>query len=193
MEGNIVFRPAKRYLIKLYLKSLFSGAFTLGIAAFVFSNMGFDTTPFMVIGVIVLSIQLFTWVIATIYYYTIVYEIHSDEVIVRSGILTRTVKHVPFRTITNITTTRDIFDQLTGIGSLSIQTAGSGSVLAEEKLAGIRDLNDLYEFVARELRQFRNAISPTQGGEQPPVADEQRILIAILQELRAIRVELNRS
>lgn len=196
MENNIIIRPAKRYLIKLYLKAILPGIFIIGIGIAIFSNIfqpGDFNFPFGIVISIAVVVQIMMWVIATIYYRTIIYEIHSDEVIVRSGIFTRTVKHVPFRTITNITTTRDLLDQLTGLGSLSIQTAGSGSVLPEEKLAGVTDLTNLYEFVARELRKFRNTMTPTQSESTGSVPNEGRVLIAILQELRAIRQEMNKA
>lgn len=194
MQNTISFRPAKRYLIKLYLKSIASGAFTIGFGLFGAYHLGLlYPNPSLALLIIAIAVQAIIIVIATLFYLTIHYEIRSDEIIVRSGILTRTVKHVPFRTITNITTTRDIIDQIIGVGSLSIQTAGSGSVIPEEKLAGVTDLSELYEFVARELRRFRTAMNPDQSSTDtvPPAND--RVLIAILQELRALRTELRQS
>jgi len=50
------------------------------------------------------------------------------EIYVKRGVFTITRKHVPFRTITNISSRAGLFDRLFGIGSVHIETAGySGS------------------------------------------------------------------
>ena len=48
----------------------------------------------------------------------------SPEIYVRKGIINITKKHVPFRTITNISSRAGIFDRLFRIGNVEIQTAG---------------------------------------------------------------------
>ncbi len=76
---------------------------------------------------------------------------------VQGVILTHSVKHVPYRTATNITVRRDIFN----LGSLYIQTAGmSGQSGAEEKLVGLENVQEIYEMVVVELRRFRGAMPP---------------------------------
>lgn len=166
MQNNTTFRPSKRYLIKLYLNSLLPTLFVFGFGVILLPIAPSTSEINWVIGVtisLVLVIQIVTLVIVSIIYNSIIYQIHNDAIIVRSGILTRTVEHVPFCTITNITTTRDLLDQIIGIGSLSIQTAGSGSELPELELIGIQNINVLYEFVAKEIRQVSNGLSPTQS------------------------------
>src|SRR5690606_38307370 len=74
------------------------------------------------------------------YYRSLRYEILDDEVIVVAGILTKSVKHVPYRIVTNLKVTRGPIDRLFGLGSLAIQTAGmSGTTGAEENLVGLSD------------------------------------------------------
>lgn len=131
------------------------------------------------------------------YYRSIRYEIHPDEVVVHIGIVTKTVKHVPYRTVTNLEVTRGPFDRMFGIGSLKIQTAGmSGQTGAEEKLEGLVDVQAIYEKVAGELRRFRSAMAPTQAGEEAapaPASGDGQLLAAILDELRALRAGLERT
>jgi uncharacterized membrane protein YdbT with pleckstrin-like domain len=133
------------------------------------------------------------------YYRSLSYEIQDDEVIVRAGIWTHSVKHVPYRTVTNLTIKRDILDRwLFGLGSLHIQTAGmSGTTGAEEMLAGLADVNDVYGMVVRELQRFRGAMGPatTEIGAEAEVAGPAgpataEGLNAILAEVRAIRESL---
>jgi len=133
------------------------------------------------------------------YYRSLSYEIQDDEVIVRVGIWTHSVKHVPYRTVTNLTIKRGILDRwLFGLGTLNIQTAGmSGTTGAEESLEGLSNVHEVYEIVVRELQRFRGGMAPTAAGvEGPSVADEMaavattQTLSAILSEVRAIRQRL---
>lgn len=195
MKNNITIRPDKRYRTKLYIMSNIITFFMLFFIPIMLINAGGNFFVFALIGCGTgfVLLQMIIWFFVNLYFNTIVYEIKSDEIIVRAGFFTKTVKHVPFRNITNITTTRDIFDQFLGIGSLSVQTAGSGTAIPEERLAGIIDLQTLYNHVAGELRRFRNTTNPNQSDSAKATPNEGRVLIAILQELRAIRQEMNKA
>ncbi len=123
------------------------------------------------------------------------YEIHDDEVIVHVGIITKSVKHVPFRTVTNIKINRGLFDRyLFNIGSLNIQTAGmSGSTGAEESLVGLENVHEIYDLVAARLRKFRGAMSPdAAGSEGVPALSGESGLEEILDELKGIRSALEK-
>jgi membrane protein YdbS with pleckstrin-like domain len=96
------------------------------------------------------------------------------EVYVKRGIVTvtrkhvpfRTItnissnaKHVPFRTITNISSNAGPFDRLFGIGSVNIETAGfsgANQTGPEEKLEGIVFYEEVRDFILNELRKFRD-------------------------------------
>ena len=139
------------------------------------------------------------WVVAMIlsgpYFRSLRYEIQDDEVVVHVGIWTKSVKHVPYRTVTNMQVKRDVVDRLLGLGTLNIQTAGmSGQKGAEEQLVGLPNVQDVYELVAGELRRFRGAMAPTQAGvEEEPVAALPGDLGEILAEVRAIRMSLEKG
>jgi membrane protein YdbS with pleckstrin-like domain len=121
------------------------------------------------------------------YYQSLRYEIRRDEVIVKAGVITKSVKHVPFRTVTNLKTKQDPLDRLFGLGTLNIQTAGmSGQSGAEESLVGLPIFEDVYDQVAGALRRFRGSMAPTQAEEEFEKG-ESEVLAAILSELRAIR------
>jgi putative membrane protein len=123
------------------------------------------------------------------YYRSLAYEIQEDEVIVRVGIWTKSVKHVPYRTMTNLTVKRDILERWLGIGTLNIQTAGmSGTTGTEEKLVGLTNVEEVYEIVVTELHRFRGSMAPTAAGvEGEPAVSTTDTLSAILSEVRAIR------
>lgn len=142
------------------------------------------------------GLNLLWWLPAMVlvgpYYRSLRYEIHEDEVIVHAGIWTQSIKHVPYRTVTNLTVKRDILDRQFNLGSLEIQTAGlSGSTpKAEQSLVGLVDAQAIYERVVEHLRRFRGGMEPTASAEaadavapspSAPVWEE------MLTELRAIR------
>jgi len=132
------------------------------------------------------------------YYRSLRYEVLDDEVIVIAGILTKSVKHVPYRTVTNLKVTRGPIDRLFGLGSLAIQTAGmSGTTGAEENLVGLSDVQEVYEEVAARLRRYRSAMAADQASEGaeslPAPAMDGVLLSEILDELRAIRGHITRQ
>ncbi len=143
-----------------------------------------------------LVLNVLWWLVAMIlsepYYRSLRYEIQDDEVVVNVGIWTKSVKHVPYRTVTNMQVKRDVVDRLLGIGTLNIQTAGmSGQKGAEERLVGLSNVQEVYESVAGELRRFRGGMAPTQAEvEEEPAAALPGALGEILAEVRAIRVSL---
>ncbi|MGW8225126.1 MAG: PH domain-containing protein [Anaerolineales bacterium] len=143
----------------------------------------------LVIFLITIAGDFIYWVIGMIlsvpYFRSLRYEILEDEVIVNVGIVTHSVKHVPFRTVTNITVKRDIFDRwFFNLGTLNIQTAGmSGQKGAEESLVGLDNVQEVYELVVTELRRFRGAMSPTTIQEGLPSDGAS----ALLDEVRSIR------
>jgi uncharacterized membrane protein YdbT with pleckstrin-like domain len=126
------------------------------------------------------------------YYRSLRYEIQDDEVVVHAGIWTKSVKHVPYRTVTNLTVKRDVLDRWLGLGTLNVQTAGmSGQTGAEEHLVGLAEVQDVYDGVATELRRFRGSMAPTQAEvEEATVPTQPDALNELLVEVRAIRRSL---
>lgn len=99
------------------------------------------------------------------YFRSIEYSVKAEsgetmpEVYVKKGVFTITRKHVPFRTITNISSRAGLFDRMFGIGSVHIETAGySGSKQTgpEEKLEGVVFYEEVRDFILNELRKFRD-------------------------------------
>lgn len=196
------FKPSPKYLYKLLL------LFTLlalvipigGVMLAWLIGRGEGAGAGVVTLVIVVVADLIWWVVAVIligpYYRSLSYEVQDDEVIVRVGILTQSVKHVPYRTVTNITIKRDIFDRwFFGLGTLNIQTAGmSGTTGAEEKLVGLPNVQEVYDMVVTELRRFRGAMAPTAAEVEPGAAVAATdTLSAILAEVQAIRQALEKQ
>lgn len=193
-------RPNRRYAPRMRLVTTMIALATLlgsvGFALIIEQDRRAGAPGIPLSVVIPAAVVLAGWLLAMLlvgpYYRSLRYEIQVDEVIVRAGIWTKSVKHVPFRTVTNITVKRDILDRLLGLGTLVIQTAGmSGTKGAEESLVGLGNVDEVYTAVAQELRRFRGAMAPTQAGTNGEPLEAQDVALgAILNELRAIRQTL---
>ena len=186
------FKPSPRYRGKLNLVTTVIAVVIMLVGLLLSLIAGREDgllAAIVVIGIFLL-VDL-VWYLPTLllinaYFRSLVYEIQNDEVIVHVGIWTKSVKHVPFRTVTNLKVNRDIFDRwFFDLGSLNIQTAGmSGSQGAEEALVGLPNVDEIYELVVEQLRRFRSGMTPTATEVEQ---GEAGTLNAILAELVAIR------
>jgi membrane protein YdbS with pleckstrin-like domain len=115
------------------------------------------------------------------------------EIYSKRGIFTITRRHVPFRTITNISSKAGPLDRLFKIGSVHIETAGySGASQKgpEEKLSGIVFYEEVRDFILKELRKFKEpyvtgteVVHPT----EEPIPRMEGLDDEILVTLREIR------
>ncbi len=190
------FLPNSKYQFKLMLVITLIGFLVLLGMGILSTLISLDDpgAGLVVFGITILGVAIY-WVVGMLisvpYFRSLRYEIQDDEVIVNVGIITHSVKHVPYRTVTNITVKRDIFDRwFFNLGTLTIQTAGmSGQSGAEESLAGLDNVQEVYELVVTELRRFRGAMSPTTVQEELPSDGSG----ALLDEVQAIRKLLEKS
>jgi len=190
------FGPSAQYWVKLRWTLLISVAISLAICLAIAIPVGLNAGGNALwIGVLSslaanLAWLVPSWFLAQAYYCSLGYQILEDEAIVQVGVWTKSVKHVPYRTVTNLQVKRDILDRPLSIGTLNIQTAGmSGTTGAEESLVGLSNYQAVYEQVASALRRYRGAMPPTAAGEEI-AAPEGAVLTQILTEVRAIRQRL---
>jgi uncharacterized membrane protein YdbT with pleckstrin-like domain len=188
-------RPSRSYASKLMVISTIVAVLT-ALVGYLFGQLiGIDEGPrvAMIFFLVTLALSCAYWIPAMIlswaYHKSLSYEIQDDEVIVRVGIWTKSVKHVPFRTVTNITIKRGILDRtLFDIGTLNIQTAGmSGTQGAEQSLVGLADVQEIYDIVANRLRLFRGAMGPAGAEVEKPEDLPADLMRKMLDELHEIR------
>jgi uncharacterized membrane protein YdbT with pleckstrin-like domain len=162
------FLPNSKYQFKMMLMITLIGFLVLLGMGILSALISLDDpgAGLVVFGITILGVAIY-WVVGMLisvpYFRSLRYEIQDDEVVVNVGIITHSVKHVPYRTVTNITVKRDIFDRwFFNLGTLTIQTAGmSGQTGAEESLVGLDNVQEVYELVVTELRRFRGSMPPT--------------------------------
>jgi len=139
-----------------------------GLAVSTTMAMLFPPTNFWTwVGNLIWMIPAF--ILTPLYVNRIEYSVVSEsgetlpEIYVKKGIIRITRKHVPFRTITNISSVAGPYDRIFGIGTVEIQTAGySGAqTRAEERLEGIQFYEEVRDFILQELRKYRGPYTTT--------------------------------
>jgi hypothetical protein len=214
-----IFKPSRAFLHKLLFKSIFAFVLiwlmtNLCFVGFCFllpadnpirypSATQLINTWFVPVSLWTLVINLFWLVPALVaiplYFKSIEYSVKAEsgdtmpEIYSKRGILTITRRHVPFRTITNISSKAGPFDRLFKIGSVHIETAGySGPNQKgpEETLSGIVFYEEVRDFILKELRKFKEpyvtgteVVYPT----EEPVPKMEGLDDEILATLREIR------
>lgn len=122
------------------------------------------------------------------------YIVHGDEIVVAKGLINRTVKYCPFRTVTNISTRAGPFDRLFGIGNVFVQTAGqSGATTApEEKLEGLPLYHEIRDYILKRLRVFHTSTLDDRTTTTETV-DSDSLQREIIDELREIKHLLDKK
>ena len=196
---KISIRPLRKFMYKLWLYILIvESLVVISVYAFYFlisyDSKDFNPDPQWVslVNLVFLSLVFLSLIIGFIlsYYYTktMEFQIFDNEVVVRKGVVNKTEKHVPYRTVTNISTRYGIFDRLFGIGTVEIETAGkSGQTPGpEEKIEGITNYVQMRDSILEELRKFRSQYTTA---TEPAVtrSSSDDLGNSILTELRAIK------
>ena len=128
-----------------------------------------------------------------LYVKSMLFIVHGHEIVVHKGIINKSEKHVPYRTVTNINMKTGPFDRLFGIGTIEIQTAGgkgySLDETAEEKLEGIKVYREVRDYILTQLRQFQAAygtiISKEEEGPIQSIPDQ---MLLELKEIKTVLV-----
>jgi membrane protein YdbS with pleckstrin-like domain len=177
-----LFKPSQAFLHKMLLQSVLLFIIIWLMAALSFVSIAFmaatdpsNPTATQIISDWIVSVNLWTvvinlvWLLPAViviprYFKSIEYSVKAEtgdtmpEIYSKRGIITITRRHVPFRTITNISSRAGPFDRLFKIGSVHIETAGySGPNQKgpEEKISGVVFYEEVRDFILKELRKFK--------------------------------------
>jgi membrane protein YdbS with pleckstrin-like domain len=177
-----IFKPSQAFLHKMIFQSalLFIIIWLMAVLSFVGVAFIAATDPAnpgaaKIIGDWIVPVNIWSvaanlvWLLPALivipfYFKSIEYSVKAEtgdtmpEIYSKRGIITITRRHVPFRTITNISSRAGPFDRLFKIGSVHIETAGySGPNQKgpEEKIAGVVFYEEVRDFILKELRKFK--------------------------------------
>ena len=219
-EGMVrgkTFRPSRKLLYKEYTEAIILAVFLwaivilswMGLAYVISIDDGWSYTAYM--NALFWPVNFWMWVfnavwlvplfaITPFYIRSIEYSVIAEsgeampEIYVKKGIVNVTRKHVPFRTITNMSSRAGPFDRLFGIGNVEIETAGfsgSNQMGPEEKIEGVTFYEELRDYILAELRRFRDPYAigteMTFPRDEPIPRMEDSLQDEILLTLREIR------
>jgi uncharacterized protein len=119
-------------------------------------------------------------------YITLRYRFDKEGVSVAHGLLWRRETYLTYARIQDIHVSRNIFERWLGLGAVEIQTA-SGSSSAEESIVGVREFNEIRNFLYARMRGHELKL---QGEASTLAAPIDEMLKGIREELRAIRERL---
>jgi len=148
-------------------------------------------------GILVFSAIFVVW--TKLYYASMFYEIHDDELRWRRGVWFRTTGIVPYNRITNLDLKQGPLMRFLNISTISIQTAGySGQAVPEIRIEAIEHAEELRELLRNLVRSCSGAGDGTGTGRQPGRAAGEPgapagTSILILDELKKIRVLLEQQ
>ena len=153
-------------------------------------------------GLLILATGLFfTW--TKLYYESMFYELHADELRWRRGVWFRTTGIVPYNRITNLDLRQGPVMRWLSISSIAVQTAGySGQGTPEIRIEAIEHAEELRELLRNAVHACNNGSGDATGtGRQSTPAtaapEQPRTPIGtsllILDELRRIRTLLEQQ
>jgi membrane protein YdbS with pleckstrin-like domain len=189
---NTPFKPSPSLMTWFIIDFFFFVAFmTLVIPFPMYAFSAIDTgTFFAFLGGIAVIVVLFAiW--TKLYYDSMWYELHDDEMRWKRGVIFRRTGIVPYNRITNIDIRQGPVMRRLEISTISIQTAGySGQAQAEIRIEAIVHAEELRELI-------RSMVRVTGGGDGTGTgrtATPQKMTdLQILEELKAIRELLERK
>jgi membrane protein YdbS with pleckstrin-like domain len=192
---NIPFKPSPAFI------TWYNAVFMLIVVAlfiFLYSPVAVLSGMPLSANLIILSIfaiviiVVLTWV--KLYYASMWYELHQDEMRWKRGVWFRGTGIVPYNRITNIDIRQGPIMRRLGISTLSIQTAGySGNAQPEISIEAIVHADELRELIRTKVRSCSTLGDGTGTGRPaapcPGVSTDEQIL----GELKAIRQLLEKN
>lgn len=157
------------------------------------AGSGIDSfvTGVILAGLFLIVIIFVVW--TRLYYDTMSYELHDDELRWRRGVWFRTTGIVPYNRITNLDLKQGPIMRWLKISTISIQTAGySGQAVPEIRIEAIEHAEELREILRKYVRACSSGSDGTGTGGQSALAVDLPVAttgtsILILDELKKIR------
>lgn len=220
IRSGKVFRPSRAFVHKLWVKSINVAVLVWCLAVLVFYFGAFVIHSVEPGDIPNLTVYFDKWlgpvmwwtlllniiwllpalVLIPFYVGTIEYSVIAKsgeampEIYVKKGLFTVTQNHVPFRTITNISSVAGVYDRFFGIGSVHIETAGfSGQDQRgpEETMEGVVFYEEVRDYILQELRKLRGTyVTTTEMNSDHELLGPEGVNREILATLREIKEQL---
>lgn len=155
--------------------------------------------PLIAAGILICILVVFVlfayWV--HLYYQSMSYELHDDEMRWKRGVWFRTTGIVPYNRITNLDLMQGPVMRWLNISTLSIQTAGySGQAVPEIRIEAIEHADELRELIRTLVRQSASIVHNDVTGSTASVQSVPGPMstnLLMLDELKKIRLLLEQQ
>lgn len=137
------------------------------------SNIWADIGPLIGMGVLV--------VISVVQYFTYRYRIGYDAIVIRSGLLQRSQREIPFTRIHNVALHQSLLHRIFKVAEVRLEAAGGQKPEAQMRVLGMDDALAL-ERLVRHRANAPVAVPAAPGGTAPaPAQDEEadQVLLAL--------------
>ncbi|MDO9325068.1 MAG: PH domain-containing protein [Methanoregula sp.] len=191
------FKPEPALVIWFIIDFAFFMVFILACTVFPVIVSSPDTILTVVILFCILVVFTIFAYWTKLYYQSMWYELHEDEMRWKRGVWFRTTGIVPYNRITNLDLKQGPVMRWLKISSLSIQTAGySGQSVPEIRIEAIEHAEELRELIRTLVRQSGSSVSNDGTGTTvpvPTVTGSMSTNLLMLDELKKIRLLLEQK
>jgi putative membrane protein len=157
------------FLLGEHLKTLL-----LPLLVLVFTGRRNDNELYALVGVAGVAIY------SIAQYFTYRYRIEGDAIVVRSGVLQRNLRHVPFARIQNVALHQNLLHRLFGVAELSLESAGSAKPEAHMRVLRLDDARELERQVRRGGPRAPSVAAAGAAGEAvAPASADERVLLSL--------------
>lgn len=134
------------------------------------------------LGIVVGLVGIVAWQVA--YFRRFEYETTSDTFDIRSGVVSRRNREIPYRRVQNVDISRNVVQRALEIAELRIETAGGGETEAILRYVGYEEAKRLQN----ELRRRKRAETTAETGDADaePVENDEQLLYEITPEDLAV-------
>ena len=186
------FKPSRALIIWFTTNFILLMGFTVVVVLFplvYYGEISLDTFNLALVIIVISTVLFHIW--SRLYYVSMWYELHDDEMRWKRGVIFRRTGIVPYNRVTNIDIKQGPVMRPLGISTVSIQTAGySGKGVPEISIEGIVHAEELRELIRTMVRICSGGDGTGSGGTVTPQAMKPADLQQVLDEMRAIRTLL---
>ncbi len=189
------FKPSRAIIAWFTTNYLLLMAFVIIVILFPLAYTGEISQDSFNLALVIIAVSIilfFIW--ARLYYESMWYELHDDEMRWKRGVIFRRTGIVPYNRVTNIDVKQGPVMRPLSISTVSIQTAGySGKGVPEISIEGIVYAEELRELIRTMVRVCSGGDGTGTGRAIFPQTMKPADLQQVLEELKAIRTLLEQK
>lgn len=198
---NVPFKPSAAFIPWFIADFLLAVFFILACTILPMGLSGALEPAVALLILVLLVVVVVIFVVWTrLYYATMAYELHDDELRWKRGVWFRTTGIVPYNRITNLDLRQGPVMRWLGISSIAVQTAGySGQAVPEIRIEAVEHAEELRELLRSAVRSCSGSGDGTGSGVSRPVQVPDTPVASvgtsmlILDELKKIRILLEQQ